>query len=97
MKTAKPEVQEAFDIFSTSMRELEEFREKHKAILEEEFRLNNEMAIAQFTAQEKVEMWIDEGQITEDIFIENDILELRVDFNLKKVQFFLKRLYNLPK
>jgi len=88
------EVKKAFESYSKRMKKLDDFRQEHNKILVDHFRLEEEARIAEFTAREKIDMWIDEGKIKEDILLENDLLELRVKPAKKVIQFFFKKFYD---
>ncbi len=91
------EIKKIFENYTAKVRRLEDFREKNNAILVEHFKLEEEARVGEFFVKEKLDMMIDEKIITENVFLENDLLELRIKPAVKKVQFFLKKLYKTKK
>ncbi len=87
------QIKREFEKYSKKMQELEAFRVKHGDILLENFRLEEEARMSEFTIKEKIDMWIDEGSVKEDVFLEDDLIEWRVKPAEKKIQLFFKKFY----
>ena len=92
-------VKKEFKSYSNKIREFEKFLKENEALILKYHALEEETKVAEFTAREKIDMFIEEGKVVlpenKKFFMEDDLIELRINMNKRAISFFQKKLYNL--
>jgi len=86
-------VKTIFAVYSQKLKKLRDFEKANSRILKRHFELHEMEMRAKYKASEQIDMLMEEGEITERVFLEDKICEMRIYPKLKTVSIFDKRRY----
>jgi hypothetical protein len=82
--------QQIFKTYSDKLGKLQDFEKINGRILKRHFELQEMEMRAKFKAEEQLDMLMENGEIKEDVFLEDTLCEMRIYPRLKTVQIFAK-------
>lgn len=78
MNQPNKEALKFLELYTNSVKEYNDFLTKNMAVIMEYEARTERKRIDEFTIREKLDMLVDEGKVPVDIFMENDLVEVKV-------------------